>query len=115
LEQAKKAKRVHAAKCLTDAIETLATGTGDVRSRLLAASMSFLTTQRDDFPEEKRGLWDEVMKTIGRFEPYFETRSGAFLNTPKNTARVMKNVTAQRAAQQIWELYWSVSENRRYE
>jgi hypothetical protein len=107
-------KRRHAAKELTDAIETLATGTGDVRSRLLTASVAILLTQRDDFPESKRAIWDQVIKTVSRFEPYFETRSGAFLNTPKNATRGMKNITAQRAAKQIWDLYWSVSKNSQY-
>jgi hypothetical protein len=108
-------KRRHAVKYLTDAFETLATGTGDVRSRLLLASMSFVNTQREDFPIEKQRLWDEVMKTIERFEPYFETRSGAFLNSPKNATWGMRNITAHRAAKNIVELYWSVTKNRRYE
>jgi hypothetical protein len=108
-------RRRHAAKDLTNAVETLATGTGDVRARLLLASMSIMLTQREDFPEDKRALWENVMKTIERFEIYFQTGSGTFMNTPKKATWGMRNATAQRAARQVWELYWSVSKNQRYE
>jgi len=107
--------RGHAIRRLTDVLETLATGTGDVRARLLAASFGFPGIKREDFPEDMRKTWDEVLETVGRFEPFFEAAGGMFQNSTKNATRGMKNSTAQRAARDLWKLYWSVSKNRRYE
>ena len=115
-ERASRAGRAYAAKKLTDAVETLATGTGDARARLLLASAYFIAIRREDFPRAKRKDWDAMLKTVARFKPLFEspTRKEFSVRSPKAATWGMKNSTAQKAAKKLVELYWAVSENRRY-
>jgi hypothetical protein len=115
-ERALRAGHAYAAKKLTGALETLATGTGDVRARLLLASRCFVGIKREDFPPAKRKEWDAVLKTVYRFKQFFKspTREEFFECSPKMATWGMKNITAQKAAKKVVELYWSVSQNRRY-
>ena len=115
-ERALRAGHAYAAKKLTGALETLATGTGDVRARLLLASHYFVGIRREDFPPVKRKEWDAILKTVCRFKPFFEspTREEFFICSPKGATWGMKNITAQKASKKLVELYWSVSQNRRY-
>ncbi|MDH5232665.1 MAG: hypothetical protein OEY38_21615, partial [Gammaproteobacteria bacterium] len=51
------------------AVETLATGKDDVRSRLNDAFLSFHTLNKDDFPAEFQKDWEWVLMELTKFGP----------------------------------------------
>lgn len=110
-------RRYHAAKDLVSILESLVTGAGDARERLYHVSPGIMLLQREDFPEPTRAIYDEVRKTVERFEPYWESPvSGKkFANSPKRAVWGMRQSTAQKATQQLWNLYWSVTSNVEHE
>jgi hypothetical protein len=99
---------------LTNATEALTVGSGDVRSRLIAAYNCLNTLTEQDFPPNLQSDWLWIIKQLTKYGPEL-TRDGKVLLGPvENTMRRIQNRTGVKIAKRISDLYWAVSDNVRY-
>lgn len=85
------------------AVEALATGAGDVRSRLRSAFYSIMPLRPDDLPAQVRADFEWVMRELTKREP---TGREGRLNA---TLYRMRNRTGVRIAQRIVVVYRRVA------
>ena len=94
-----------AKKLLSKAMYSLATGRGDVRSRLKVAYCGFWVLDEEDFPEEFRKDWMWIKKQLTRFEPLYDKRGEIKISDAvENTMSRIKNKTGQKIAEKIFYL-----------
>jgi len=105
----------YAAEKLTNMLEVLATHSGDVRERLAAAYWTFGRLKPEDLPEETRKDLDWIRKALAKRGPLIDITGKQVRGSIENTMRYTRKATAQKIAKKLYELYWSVSGNKRYE
>ena len=99
---------------LTDAMDALTTGRGDVRSRIKNAYSLMHTLRESDFPDNLREDWVWIHNEITKRGPLLGPNGEIWLVSVENTMRNIRNKTGQRIAQRISKLYWEISKNERY-
>ena len=99
---------------LTDAMDALTTGRGDVRSRIKNAYSLMHTLRESDFPDNLREDWVWIHNEITKRGPLLGPNGEIRLVSVENTMRNIRNKTGQRIAQRISKLYWEISKNERY-
>ena len=99
---------------LTDAMDALTTGRGDVRSRIKNAYSLMRTLRESDFPDNLREDWVWIHNEITKRGPLLGPNGEIWLVSVENTMRNIRNKTGQRIAQRISKLYWEISKNERY-
>ena len=99
---------------LTDAMDALTTGRGDVRSRIKNAYSLMHTLRESDFPDNLREDWVWIHNEITKRGPLLGPNGEIWLGSVENTMRNIRNKTGQRIAQRISKLYWEISKNERY-
>ena len=99
---------------LTDAMDALTTGRGDVRSRLKNAFILMHTLRESDFPDNLREDWIWIHNEITKRGPLLGPNDEIWLGSVENTMRSIRNKTGQRIAQRISKLYWEISNNEKY-
>ena len=104
----------YAVEKLTATIEALATGHGDARSRVASAFLIFHTLRPEDFPPERQKDWERLMDEITKHGPVLDGHGRPRVGSVDNTMSRIRNTTASRVAQKLYELYWVVSENQQY-
>lgn len=88
------------------AIETLATGPGDVRSRLKRAGITLTPLQVREFPEELRREFQWIMEQLTRHDP---VRSEGRIEA---TMSRIQNSTGEMIAKRLFALYSKLQEMR---
>ncbi len=105
----------YAVEKLTNTLECLATHPGDARERLTSAYLTFHTLNEDNFPQKYQKKWKSIKTEITKFGPPPDYKSIPRQGSVENTmSRIRKN-TAAKIAKEIYELYWAVSKNKRYQ
>ena len=99
---------------LTTTLHCLVKHQGDARARVRDCYLCFHTLREEDFPDELRGDFRWIMKTITRAGPV-TVGEKVWGGSVENTMRQSRNVTAARVADRIWKLYWATSKNIAYE
>ena len=99
---------------LGNAIEILATHPGDARARIIASYLQFHTLRASDFPEQLRADWEWIISEITRFGPAPDFGIGRRRGSVEHTMSRVRNRTAAKVAEKLYELYWVVSENQQY-
>ena len=99
---------------LTDAMDALTTGRGDVRSRIKNAYSLMHTLRESDFPDNLREDWVWIHNEITKHGPLLGPNGEIWLDSVENTMRNIRNKTGQRIAKRISKLYWEISKNERY-
>ena len=99
---------------LTDAMDALTTGCGDVRSRVKNAFWLMHTLQERDFPDNLKEDWLWIHGEITKRGPLLGPDGEIWLGSVENTMRNIRNKTGQRIAQRISTLYWEISNNEKY-
>lgn len=99
---------------LTDAMDALTTGRGDVRSRIKNAYSLMHTLRESDFPENLKEDWVWIYGEITKRGPLLGPNGEVWLVSVENTMRSIRNITGQRIAQRISKLYWEISNNEKY-
>jgi hypothetical protein len=87
------------------ALESLATGAGDVRERLASAFLSFHPVREDDFPPRLRSDWRWVMHQLTRYGPLVDENGKVYRGSVENTMQKIKRVTGVRIAKKLLHLY----------
>lgn len=98
---------------LTNAMEALALGAGDIRSRLITAHRCMCTLRKDDFPSHLQADWDWIKQQLTRYGPIVGP-SGQIRSSVENTMNKIQNRTGVKIAERILKLYWSVSNTKGY-
>lgn len=100
---------------LTDAVECLATYPHDVRKRLYEAYLDCHTLRAVDFPEELRGDWNWIVAQLTKFGPIRGYDGAVWRGSVRNTTNRIRNATGTRIAKRLFDLYWAVSTNSKYD
>lgn len=101
---------LYAHEKLTTAVRILATGEGDVRSRLLPAFYEFQTLQARDLPQELQEDYAWVIKELTKREPKTQWDFSEW-NTDGSVQfnlRRMKNQTGRQIAKRICDLQYRI-------
>ena len=93
---------------LFEAMQGLALGAGDVRSRLEIAFESFYTLETHHFPKELQKDWEWVMKQMTRFGPLYRADGREWLSPVHHTMQRIKNKTGVKIAEKIFYLFWKL-------
>ena len=106
---------IYAHEKLLAALESLATGPGDVRARLLAAFETFHPLTQSHFPPHLRKDFAWVLKQLKKCEPIFDYKGRLLRGSVEETLRHIKNVTGTKIATRIYRLYHALDEDMRRE
>lgn len=96
---------IYAHEKLLAALESLATGPGDVRERLLAAYLTFHPLTQAHFPPHLRREFGWVLKQLKKREPIYDYRGRLDRGSVEESLRHIKNVTGTKIATRIYRLY----------
>jgi len=100
---------------LMNAIETLATHSGNVKERLWYVYLDIHMLQPQDFPKDLQNRWDGIIKSLTKYGPWVNEFSGeVYQSSVENTLRRIRKSTASKIAKEIYEIYWAISSNQRY-
>ena len=100
---------------LTTTLECLATNPGDARQRLTDTFLCFHMLTENDFPEELRKEWRQVIHEMNKFGPVMNIKGEIIRTSVENTMRRIRNATASKIAKRIYALYWAISTNVPYQ
>jgi hypothetical protein len=96
---------IYAHEKLLSALETLATGPGDVRERLLSAYLTFHPLTQAHFPPHLRREFGWVLKQLKKREPVYDYKGRLDRGSVEESLRHIKNVTGTKIATRIYRLY----------
>jgi hypothetical protein len=105
----------YAAQRLTTTVGCLATHPGDARRRIIAAASVFNVLKEDDLPPQLREKWAWIINEATKFGPVLKSNGEILYSPVENTMYRRKNSTAAKLAKAIYEIYWEISDNCRYD
>ena len=92
----------YASEKFAGAVHSLATGRGDVRSRLWDAYMEIHAVREENIPDPLKEDFDWIMKMLTKSEPlYGRTRV-------ETTLKMMRNQTGEKIAERICNLQYKL-------
>ena len=96
---------VYAYEKLLVALDSLATGPGDVRTRLLSAYQSFWPLSEEQFPEHLRGDYKWVVAQLTKYGPIYDYKGRLDRGSVEATLRRITNRTGVKVATKLLQLY----------
>jgi hypothetical protein len=96
---------IYARGKLADAVEALAIGEGDVRSRLLRALMATTAVTRTDFPLELQAEWEWIIRESTKFGPRKGQDGTVWQGAYEHTMFKIRRSTGAKIAERILSLY----------
>lgn len=90
------------------ALESLATGTGDVRARLYNAFLSIHTLQESDFPEHLRPDFRWVWGQLNKLPASYADDGKLVRGSVEETLRKIRNATGVKIAKRLLSLYHDI-------
>ncbi|MFA6416128.1 MAG: hypothetical protein WCW56_01440 [Candidatus Paceibacterota bacterium] len=81
------------------ALEILATGKGDVRSRMKDVVCVLICILPNEIPLKFRKEWEKMWYVLSKYEPILENQGGSIASLEK-----IKNSTGQKMAKLIYEI-----------
>lgn len=94
---------------LYSAVYVLATGEGDVRSRLADAYRFILILSPDEFPKQYQEDWKWIKSELVKRGP-INFGDEQVLGSVRNTLRKMRNKTASKIANKIVNIYFNMED-----
>jgi len=104
----------YAREKLFSAIETLATLSGDVRSRLFAAYSAFHPLREDDFPDELKEDWRWIERSLTKFGPIYNYKGEVVVGSVEKTLKRIRNRTGEKIARRLFHLFYELHFNKKY-
>ena len=105
---------IYAHEKLLTALESLATGPGDVRQRLFAAYQTFHPLTQSHFPPHLRKDFAWVLRHLKKREPIYDYKGRLQRGSVEETLRHIKNVTGSKIASRIYRLYHALDADIRH-
>lgn len=99
---------------LTNAMSALATGEGDIRSRLEVTYLCTCSLNPEDFPSDLRSKWESIQSRLTKRDPLCSSQGSVIRGSVKETLRSIRNKEGTQIAQEIEDIYWRVSKNQKY-
>jgi hypothetical protein len=107
--------RAYVIEKLTNALNILATGSGDVRERVADAVVACHTLRERDFPDGLRDDWRWIFNEATKLGPDEDPSGRIWAGSAHNTMRNRRKSTGRKIAQRIWSLYWAVRDGTPYD
>lgn len=98
----------YAHQLLSQTVDTLATGAGDVRSRLWEAYSVFHPLTPKHFPEPLRKDFEWVMKQLTKREPYINSEGEIQKGSVQVSLQHMRNSTGIKIAKKLLQLHYAI-------
>lgn len=98
----------YAHQLLSQAVDILATGAGDVRSRLLEAYSVFHPLTPEHFPESLRKDFEWVMKQLTKHGAYINTEGEIKKGAVQVSLQHMHNSTGVKIAKKLLQLHYDI-------
>lgn len=98
----------YAHQLLSQTVDLLATGAGDVRSRLLEAYSVFNPLTPEHFPEPLRKDFEWVMKKLAKCGPYINTEGEIIKGAVQVSLEQMRNSTGVKIAKKLLQLHYDI-------
>jgi len=95
----------YALQKLVEAMQSMATGPGDVRERLLSASLSITFLTEGDFPEHLQADWRWVYYQLTKFDAAYDYAGKMIRGSVEETMRRIKRATGVKIAQRLAHIY----------
>ncbi|MGA7724379.1 MAG: hypothetical protein WCA95_03805 [Opitutaceae bacterium] len=99
---------IYARSKLGEAVEALAIGEGDVRSRIVAAMLAASALTEFDFPEELRADWEWIIRETTKAGPAIGAYGIVYQDAVQRTMFRMRRTTGVKIAKRIVALYHKV-------
>ncbi len=96
------------------ALDSLATGAGDVRERLYTAYKSFHPLKESDFPEALQADYRWVMEQMTKYGPVLDHEGKVRIGSVENTLRHIRKATGVKIAKKLHYLYHELEIISRY-
>lgn len=106
-----KDRYLYAKEKLLIAVEALATGPGDVRSRLKKAYWTFNRLKAEQLPPQMQEDWRWVLEQMTNRGPLLDQKGKVMRDSVENTMCRIKNRTGAKIAKKIFRLYWELNNN----
>lgn len=94
----------YAREKLGAAVYSLATGPGNIKTRLLGAYSSFPTLKDSDFPDEYRDDWRFIHGILTAEEASFDSKGKVTTGKVQNTLKVLDEDVCVQIAERICDL-----------
>ena len=104
----------HLIEKLTNALDSLALGEGDIRKRLINVSVDLIGINSREIPEEYKANWNWIQQQLTKFGPVTSPSSEVWLGAVENTMKKIRKLTGVKIAKEIYSLYWAISSNEKY-
>jgi hypothetical protein len=96
---------IYARSKLGEAVEALAVGEGDVRSRIVVAMLATSALTEADFPEELRADWEWIIRETTKAGPALGTDGTVYQGATERTMFRIRRTTGVKIAKRILALY----------
>jgi hypothetical protein len=94
-----------------NAMYSLAVGPGDVRARLVDASLSFIMLTEQDFPEHLRADWRWICEQLTRFGPLRDRDGKVMRGSVDWTMWRIKRATGVKIAKRVMHVYHELEQH----
>lgn len=98
----------YAHQLLSQTVDTLATGAGDVRSRILEAYSVFHPLTPEHFPEPLRKDFEWIMKKLTKHESYITSEGKIQKGSVQVSLQHMRNSTGTKIATKLLHLHYAI-------
>lgn len=100
---------IYARQKLTDAIEALAVGEEEVRSRLITALNCVAALREEQVPESHRNEYASILRACGKSGPIKDKSGEIVVGAFQHTLGSCRKRTAAKLAKRIFDLHWEVN------
>lgn len=92
----------------------LATGQGDVRSRLYFAYLRVGGLTKDDFPKEFQKDWEWIVSELTKYGPTYKPNGDLWQGALEHTLDRIRNSTGRKIAEKIFDIGWRLNTYEEY-
>ena len=105
----------HLIEILTNALESLALGEGNIKERLINVSSDLIGVNPKEIPEEHKSDWKWIQDQLTKLGP-LTSPSGEqiWVGPVENTMKRIHKSTGVKIAKKVYNIYWAVSSNEKY-
>jgi hypothetical protein len=108
--------RAYVIEKMTNALNILATGSGDVRERVADALVACHTLRERDFPDGRlRDDWRWIFHEATKLGPDEDSSGRIWAGSAHSTMRNRRKSTGRKIAQRFWSLYWAIKDTPPYD
>jgi len=104
----------HLIEKLTNALDSLALGEGNIKERLISVHSDLISIHPNEIPAEHKEDWEWIQKQFTKLGPLTSPSGEVWVGSVENTMKKIHKSTGVKIAKKIYSMYWAVSSNEKY-